>query len=128
VTQIPQLIWPDHLLAAGADEELPPLEAAGKLTATADVLRPVQLALAAVVDQPTASSPIGLDRARFRALSTIGVDRSQSSNRGGNGSVWVVAAFETRKTHLVNPLRRNGRTLNQALSRLSSHLRCFPFA
>ena len=66
MTQIPQLIWPDHLLAAGADEELPPLEAAGKLAATADVLRPVQLALAAVVDQPTASSPIGLDRARFR--------------------------------------------------------------
>ena len=65
MAQIPKLIGADLPPAARADDQVTTLDLAGKLTAAADALGAVEIALTAAECQPHAAVVIGFERARF---------------------------------------------------------------
>jgi hypothetical protein len=83
VTEIPQLVWADPTTTAGADRHETRLDATLEVLASTEVSRAVELALPTVPGQPQPSLLVAFDRDRFRPLSGISGDRSQSSSRGG---------------------------------------------
>jgi hypothetical protein len=68
VAEIPQLVWPDPSTAARADRRLAGLDAACELPTQTTVALTIELALAVVSYQPSASLLSALDRGGFRQV------------------------------------------------------------
>ena len=103
MAQVPQLVWPDLSFASGADHRLATLDPAGKLPATAVVLRPVERRCRRL--RNASREPplvIGLDRAQIAFAAVIRINYFPlGNNRGGKDRCGSFRKTPIKKTRIT---------------------------